>query len=247
MTLPGAFPAAGGGRSGPTDLLLSRGVRVRVLHVITPHNERALPQFLDTMALLGVPGMSLTPVVPVGAAARSGRWGVNRLRIYRQVRAFVARTGGTPSVTLENGFAGRLSTPTYTPNSFMVRPDGAFLADSNHPFSFGNAAAQPLAECWAALREGWHDERVRRWIQGLPRNRRIPGMDLVPYRDDELEIVGGGNGHKRAPGTVSGSQTVDEALRVLAAKSPPPPADGVGNLAAATEHVRALAAARGRP
>lgn len=226
------------------DLLLSRGVRVQVLHVITPHNERALPEFLDTMALLGVPSLSLTPVVPVGAAARSGRWAVNRLRIYRQVRAFTVKTGGNPRITLENGFAGRLSTPTYTPNSFMVRPDGAFLADSNHPFSFGNAATQPLAECWEALRQGWHDERVRRWIQGMPRNRRIPDMDLVPYRDDELEVFGDGNGKKRAPAASRGSRTVEEALEILASKSPVPPADGIGDLTAATAHVRELAAAR---
>ena len=72
----------------------------------------------------------------------------------------------------------------------MIRPNGAFLADSNHPFSFGDAGAQPLAECWEALRQGWMDERVRRWIDRVPRNRRIPQMELVPYRDDEVAIAG---------------------------------------------------------
>ena len=224
---------------GAVDRLLSRSARVRVLHVITPQNQHALPEFLEAMWALGVRNLSLTPVVPVGAAARSSGWTVNRLRMYRQVRSFVERTGGEARVTLENGFAGRLTTRTHTPKSFMVRPNGAFLADSNHPFSFGDAGAQPLAECWEALREGWTDERVRRWIDGVPRNRRIPQMELVPYRDDEQAIVGPSEIVRERP-----ADSVERALEVLAKKSPPPPEDGVGDLDAARAHVRDLARAR---
>lgn len=222
------------------DLLLARGARVRVLHVITPQNEHALPEFLDAMWSLGVRDLSLTPVVPVGAAARSGGWTVNRLRMYRQVRAFVLRTGEEARVTLENGFAGKLTTPSHTPTSFMIRPNGAFLADSNHPFSFGNAGTQPVAECWEALREGWMDERVRRWIDRVPRNRRIPEMDLVPYRDDEVAIAGPSEIVRGRP-----AASVEQALEILAKKSPPPPSDGVGDIHAARAHVRELALARG--
>ena len=221
------------------DLLLARDVRIRVLHVMTPQNQHALPEFLDAMWSLGVRDLSLTPVVPIGAAARSGGWTVNRLRMYRQVRSFVQQTRGEARVTLENGFSGRLTTASHTPTSFMIRPNGAFLADSNHPFSFGDAGAQPLAECWEALREGWMDERVRNWIDRVPRNRRIPEMELVPYRDDEVAIVGANEIGRR-----DGSSQVERALEVLAKKSPPPPADGVGDLDAARTHVEQLALAR---
>jgi hypothetical protein len=192
------------------------------------------------MRSLGVRDLSLTPVVPVGAAARSGGWTVNRLRMYREVRSFVLGTGGETRVTLENGFTGRLTSQSHTPNSFMIRPNGAFLADSNHPFSFGDAGTQPLEECWEALRQGWTDERVRRWIDRVPRNRRIPQMDLVPYRDDELAIVGPNEIVRKRP-----AASVVQALEVLAKKSPPPPVDGVGDLDAARAHVRELALARG--
>ncbi len=222
------------------DLLLARGARVRVLHVITPQNEDALADFLEAMWLLGVRDLSLTPVVPVGAAARSGRWTVNRLRMYRRVRSFVERTDGAVRVSIENGFSGRLTTRAHTPNSFMVRPNGAFLADSNHPFSFGDAGSQPLAECWQALRDGWLDERVRRWVDGVPRTRRVPAMDLVPYRDDEVAI----GARPAATGNGRALGQVDDALRLLAAKSPPAPEDGVGDLDAALAHIRDLAAGR---
>ena len=165
---------------------------------------------------------------------------MNRLRMYRQVRSFVLRTRGQARVTLENGFAGRLTTRSHTPSSFMIRPNGAFLADSNHPFSFGDAGAQPLAECWEALREGWMDERVRGWIDRVPRNRRIPQMELVPYRDDEVAVAGPGEIVRGRP-----AAQVEHALEVLAKKSPPPPEDGVGDLDAARAHLRELSLARG--
>ena len=221
------------------DLLLARDARVRVLNVITPANQHALPEYLDAMASLGVRELSLAAVVPVGAAARSGRWTVNRLRVHHQVRSFVQRTAGEVEVGIENGIAGRLTTRNYAPASFMIRPNGAFLADSNHPFSFGDAGAQPLAECWEALRHGWTDERVRRWIDRVPRNRRIPEMELVPYRDDEVAIVGPNEIVRKRPVT-----QVERALEILAEKSPPPPDDGVGDLGAARAHVQQLARER---
>jgi MoaA/NifB/PqqE/SkfB family radical SAM enzyme len=230
------------------DLLLARGVQVRALHVITPANQRALPEYLDTMRLLGVRAISVAHVVPVGAAARSGHWAVNRLRIYRQVRSFHRRTGGETTVALENGLAGRLSTPDYTPRSFMVRPNGAFLADSNHPFSFGDAATQPLAECWEALRRGWTDERVRQWVEAVPRNRRIPEMNLVPYRDDEIEIVSSRGIARRRAATRAAEdpeRTVNALIR-MQEKSPCPPDDGIGDFRAATAHIQDLVLARTR-
>jgi hypothetical protein len=84
------------------------------------------------------------------------------------------------------------------------------------------------------------DERVRRWIDRVPRNRRIPEMELVPYRDDEVAIVGPGEIARGRP-----PAQVQQALEVLAKKSPPPPVDGLGDLDAARAHVRELALARG--
>jgi hypothetical protein len=112
--------------------------------------------------------------------------------------------------------------------------------DSGHPFSFGDAGTQPLAECWEALRQGWTDERVRRWIENVPGNRRLPQMDLVPYRDDEVAIAGRNEIVRGRPAV-----SIDRALAALAEKSPAPPADGVGDVEAARSHVRELALARG--
>ena len=221
------------------DRMLARGTDTRVFHVITPENQHALPEFLDEMWSLGVKDLMLTPVLRIGAAARSGRWTVNRLRMYRHVRSFVQRTNGETRVSLRNGISDRIATPSRAPTMFMIRPNGAFLADSGHPFSFGDAGTQPLAECWEALRQGWTDERVRRWIENVPGNRRIPRMELVPYRDDELAIAGRNEIVRGRP-----AASIERALEVLAKKSPPPPADGVGDLDAARDYVRELATAR---
>jgi MoaA/NifB/PqqE/SkfB family radical SAM enzyme len=230
------------------DLLLQRGVSVRALHVVTPQNEHAFGEFLELMSMLGVNVISVTPVVPIGAAARSGDWMVSRLRIRRQVRAFELRTGGRPRVFVHNSPSARLSTRGHTPSGFLVRPNGAFLASSNHPFSFGDAASQPLAECWGGLRSGWLDERVRRWVGAVPNTWRLAKMDLVPYRDEELEVVSArGVARKRsAPvtGALGDGVSIERALEVLQAKSPRPPEDGIGDLAAAQASVRGLAMGR---
>ena len=222
------------------DRMIARGVETRVFHVITPQNQHALPEFLDEMWSLGVRDLELTPVLRIGAAARSGRWTVNRLRIYHQVRSFVQRTNGEARISLRNAIDYRIAAPSRAPTMFMVRPNGAFLADSGHPFSFGDAGTQPLAECWEALRQGWTDERVRDWIENVPGNRRIPRMDLVPYRDDEVAIKGRNEIVRERP-----AASIERALEVLAEKSPAPPEDGVGDLDAARDYVRELAVRRG--
>ena len=230
------------------DLLLQRGVPVRPLHVVTPQNEHAFGKFLELMWTLGVNVVSVTPVIPIGAAARSGDWAVSRLRIHRQVRAFESRTQGRPRVLVHNGPSARLSTRGHAPSGFLVRPNGAFLPSSNHPFSFGDAASQPLAECWQALRQGWLDGRVRRWVGAIPGTRRLPEMDLVPYRDEELEIVSPRGVARKRPAAAAGAgsdgASIERALEVLAAKSPPLPEDGIGDFAAALARVRGLAMGR---
>jgi MoaA/NifB/PqqE/SkfB family radical SAM enzyme len=230
------------------DLLLQRGANVRPLTVVTPDNQQAFGDFLDQMWTLGVRVISVTPVVPVGAAARSGDWGVDPRRIEAQVRAFQSRTGGRPKVLMHNSPSGRLSRPGYTPSGFMIRPNGGFLVSSNHPFSFGDAASEPLAHCWDALRVGWTDDRVRRWVNAVPHNRELPEMDLVPYRDEEVQIVSREGvqtkGAAPANGAKRDSETIERALDVLQAKSPAPPPDGIGDLEAARAKVLELALGR---
>jgi Coenzyme PQQ synthesis protein D (PqqD) len=187
-------------------------------------------------------------VVPVGAAARSGDWGVDPHRIQRAVKDFQSRTGGRPKVLMHNSPSGRLSRPGYTPEGFMIRPNGGFLVSSNHPFSFGDAASEPLADCWQALRRGWTDERVRRWVNAVPDNSELPQMDLVPYRDEEVQIVSrdGVQTKRAAPasGAKHNGRTIEQALEVLQAKAPSLPADGVGDLDVARAKVLELALGR---
>jgi hypothetical protein len=65
-------------------------------------------------------------------------------------------------------------------------------------------------------------------------------MELVPYRDDELAITGRNEIVRGRP-----AASIERALEDLAKKSPPPPADRVGDLDAARAYVRELALARG--
>ncbi len=60
------------------DRLLGAGVGVCVVHVVTPGNADAVPEFLEQMWALGVPWIRVTPVVMTGAAARGGDWQVSR-------------------------------------------------------------------------------------------------------------------------------------------------------------------------
>jgi erythromycin esterase-like protein len=149
---------------------------------------------------------------------------------------------------MHNSPSGRLSRPGYTPSGFMIRPNGGFLVSSNHPFSFGDAAREPLADCWQALRRGWTDERVRRWVKAVPDNSKLPEMDLVPYLDEEVQIVSSAGVETKtgapANGAARDNGTIERALEVLQAKSPSPPEDGIGDLDAARAKVRELALAR---
>jgi hypothetical protein len=127
------------------------------------------------------------------------------------------------------------------PRAFLVRPNGAFLADSQHPFSFGDAGGQSLDECWRELRQAWRDRRVSDWRAGARSPGQAAGRDLVPYRDEEAVISGlappEGRQAKQGP-------ELDRAMDVLQAKMPDFPADGRGDIDSATASIRGLALAR---
>lgn len=220
-------------------MLLDRGVRVQVVHVVTPRNATTFPEFLEQMRILAPTSVRATLVGRIGAAARDGEWDVEFARIKRAADAF--EPAGRPRLLLQDEVAGSLVALDHVPRAFLVRPNGAFLADSQHPFSFGHAASQPLADCWSELRRGWADNRVQDWRGGARGPEQTAARDLVPYRDDEEVIAGADPG--RAEQRKRGEE-LERALEVLKSKTPGFPADGRGDIEAASERIRELAMSR---
>jgi MoaA/NifB/PqqE/SkfB family radical SAM enzyme len=221
------------------DMLLARGVRVQVVHVVTPQNEGTFSELLEQMRVLGPSSLRVTPVGKIGAASRGGEWAVDVPALGRAVDRFGAPP--RPRVLVHDTVAGSVVAVDSAPRAFLVRPNGAFLADSQHPFSFGHAARQPLAECWRGLRENWRSERVESWRRGARSPDHAAGRDLVAYRDEEEPVAG------LAPerGAVrKGGKELERALELLATKAPDFPADGRGGIASASDRVRELALRR---
>lgn len=217
------------------DHLLSAGVGVCAVHVVTPGNADAVGSFLEQMWTLGVPWVRVTPVVVNGAAARGGEWKVSREALRRTAEEFEERRGTAMRITVQAATGGTLSLQgRAAPGSFLVRPNGDVRPDSLRPFTFGNAARDGVEACWAALREGWDDERINRWAGAMKRSGDLPKADLVPYLDDEVSIRGGSNGG-RGPGGRDAP---------VPAKTPPKRVDPAAELLEAEEKVRSLAAAR---
>lgn len=219
------------------DMLLSRGVRVQVVHVVTPRNEATLGDLLEQMRRLGPSSVRITPVGRIGAASRGGEWAVDMQPLQRTVDRF----GAPPRPRVLFGsdeIAYSVMATERAPRAFLVRPNGAFLADSQHPFSFGHAARQPLAECWQGVREGWRTQQVESWRRGARNPQQAAARDLVAYRDNEEPVAGiapdAGSARK-------GGKELAEALELLATKAPAFPADGRGGVEAANQRVRELA------
>lgn len=217
------------------DRLLAAGVGVCVVHVVTPHNEAAVPELLDQMWTLGVPWIRMTPVVVTGAAARGGEWRVSRDGLRKVVEEFERRRGTAMRIVVQPGTGGGLSLQgRAAPGSFLVRPNGDVRPDSLRPFSFGNAVRDGVGPCWEAIREGWNDERINRWAETMKRPGDLPKSDLVAYLDDEISVVdeprpGGAAGGREAP---------------VPEPTTPKPVDPDQELQEAREKVRGLAAAR---
>lgn len=244
------------------DQLLSAGVGVCAVHVVTPGNADAVGDFLEQMWTLGVPWVRVTPVVVNGAAARGGEWKVSREALRGTAEEFEERRGTAMRITVQAATAGTLSLQGRdAPGSFLVRPNGDVRPDSLRPFTFGNAVRDGVAACWTALREGWDDERINRWAAGMKRPGDLPKADLVAYLDDEVSVAGdllagGPSGPPRRNGGGSGESgpTAPSGTRdgrssggrdaPVPEKTPPKPVDPAAELLQAEEKVRGLAGAR---
>ncbi len=240
------------------DRLLAAGVGVCVVHVVTPPNAAAVPDFLVQMWALGVPWVRVTPVVVTGAAARGGEWEVSRRALERDVEDFRNRHGEAMRIVLQPGTGGTVALQgREAPGSYLVRPNGDVRPDSMRPFSFGNAARDGVAACWEAIRRDWDDARINSWADSLKRPEDLAKSDLVAYLDDEVPVAGGQGGPSRrnkrggsgetdppvlsatdSPGSQSGRNAP------VPEKTPPKEVDPVRELEEAREIVRGLAEGR---
>ena len=239
------------------DRLLGAGVGVCVVHVVTPGNAAAVPEFLEQMWALGVPWVRVTPVVLTGAAARGGDWQVEHGGLVAAAEELQRRRGTAMRITVQPGTGGSVSLQgREAPGSFLVRPNGDVRPDSARPFSFGNAVSDGVGACWQTLREGWDDERINRWAAAMKRPEDLPRSELIAYVDEEIPIVGsskrsGMSGPSRRNGGCSGESRPTTLARTsssrdakLPAPTPPPPADPELELEEARAKVRELAGAR---
>ncbi len=172
------------------DQLLRRRVRVCVAHVVTPDNERLVGDFLDEMLMLGVPRIRMTPAAPIGAAARAGKWDVDRRELRSTVERFCERTAGSIDVSLRPGtIAGIASLENVAPAAVLIRPNGSVWVSSQEPFAFGNATEDSLRTCWDRVRERWWDPEIQAWSGSVRSVDQFVGSGSVPYRDPELQLV----------------------------------------------------------
>ncbi len=246
------------------DRLLGAGVGVCVVHVVTPANAGAVPEFLEQMWALGVPWVRVTPVVVTGAAARGGEWRISRKGLEDAVEEFRRRRGNAMRIILQPGTGGSVTLQgRVAPGSYLVRPNGDVRPDSMRPFSFGNAAREGVAACWAAICQGWDDERINRWADSLKGPGDLAKSDLVAYLDDEVDVVGNSpNGGAVGPASpeqqrggsveagptalsgTGGSRPSGGRDAPVPAPTPPKSVEPAEELREAREKVRGLAAAR---
>lgn len=172
------------------DRLIARDVGHQVVSVITP---RALPEIdrhLELMHRLGVRSLRITPVAEIGAAARLRGQHVPRRKLLAAVRRSRRRRGETMRIVVQHGNAGIVPVRHITaPAALLVRPNGAVLTDSLHPFAYGNAARDGLAASWAQVRERWRDPRITAWAESISSSKRVRDASVVPYLSDELDIT----------------------------------------------------------
>ncbi len=215
------------------DRLLGAGVGVCVVHVVTPENAAAVPDFLEQMWTLGVPWVRITPVVVTGAAARGGDWSISRRALQEAADAFRQKHGEAMRIVLQPGTGGSVTLQgREAPGSYLVRPNGDVRPDSMRPFTFGNAIEDGVAACWESICEDWDDERINRWADSLKKPGDLARSDLVAYLDDEVSIAGG-----------SGTGGSGREAKVPEPTAPKP-TDPAVELREAQEAVRKLAAAR---
>jgi hypothetical protein len=166
-------------------------VRVQAVHVVTPDNRHGVAEFLEQMWLLGMPGVRLAPVGQIGAAARSGRWRVDPHDLRAERERFRRRRGTAMRIRVQDRPTHVLAgIDRLAPAALLVRPGGAVLMDSLHPFAFGNATRDGLATCWERIRTGWRDPRIAAWARTIHNAGDMHEAPLIPYRDDEVDLIG---------------------------------------------------------
>jgi MoaA/NifB/PqqE/SkfB family radical SAM enzyme len=212
------------------DLLLARGVPVQANHTINSANAPTLQSCLEHLWLLGPGTIGTATVVPIGAAARAGGWGVDDPVMLRELRRFRARGFGDVALAVSPPqVLPRLD--QWAPAAMLVRPDGTVLIDSMHPFSFGSVD-DGLATVWERINAESSGGTVSKWRQDARGGRRLAEAPVVPYRDEPLEVAGSrppaSPGRPRRGGALMGS----------------PPEVVPGDLAEARALVEGLALAR---
>jgi Fe-coproporphyrin III synthase len=170
------------------DHLLSAGVNVCVVHVVTPENTAELRDTLEQMWLLGVPWMRVTSVVETGAAARGGSWRTDFDKTERTVEEFRQRHGDGMRIQLSGTVSALGLQGKAAPASLLVRPNGDVRTDSLRPFTFGNALRDGVQECWRRVRAHWRDERIGEWADSMRSARDLADSEVVPYLDDEIPV-----------------------------------------------------------
>lgn len=154
ISLDGACPAthdasrgvAGGWQRAirAIDRLASRGIKVIVVHVLSPGAEKEVAPLLRQAWALGVSTVRLSPIVAQGAA-RGGAWTCDM----ETVRAAVREASLSPmAIQLQPEDLSEFGRPRA---AFLVRPNGDIVPDSRRPFAFGNALEDGLTACWERL------------------------------------------------------------------------------------------------
>ena len=216
------------------DHLLGAGVGVCVVHVVTPANADAVPDFLAQMWELGATWLRVTPVVVTGAAARGGDWSISRSDLRKVIAEFEESHGTSMKIDVLAGTGGDLQLQgRQAPGSYLVRPNGDVRPDSLRPFTFGNAIEDGVGACWERIREGWDDERINRWAGSMRSAGDLPKSDLIAYLDDEVDL---------SPQAKDERGTGRDAP--VPAPTPPAPIDPAEDLAAARAKVHDLSLAR---
>ncbi len=171
------------------DLLLGHGVAVRVNHVVTPANHAHLDAFLDSMWLLGVRAMRITPVRPIGGSTRTGSWEVDAGHVAEVVAAFRRHHANPPNVRCFTDQEGLSDTLAKAPATLLIKPDGSVLTASELPFVYGSAIDDGLARCWDNIRELWDSPMVRSWVESALGVSDRP-KDHIAYRDPDTQLAG---------------------------------------------------------
>jgi MoaA/NifB/PqqE/SkfB family radical SAM enzyme len=168
------------------DRLLSRGVPVRIVHVVTPDTEHETLELIDLGWRLGVSSVQMTPVVPAGAAARDGDWLVDSARLRRIATESGARFPGMPVVVRTGSVEDGMAPTRRAPLGLLVRPTGAVRTESVNPFTFGNARRDGLAACWQRIVEGFDAPELLAWDRSLGVMGDYANADVVPYLDEDV-------------------------------------------------------------